>query len=265
MNTEPQPSAAGIRDRLGRLFDAVKFRLGGDGRPRFDALGRFVNLRGGRKKKYHVMQTQEKQSAAATSQSGVPDENNLPGNGSPGVHGTAGAPAQSVNAPDAKAPDPVPEFSDVKRALGSMPAGEGVSGPAIDSAGDLAEAMSKLPENPTAETLIGIYQTALVLIGQEEGILTALEKEMLRRPLVRVLDKYAIGANIMPAEVDLALVAIAIFVSRLQKPKTATAFMKVKAWFVRKFFASQGEKLASRLREEVGPGVNPASEERRAA
>jgi len=251
MKNKTNPTAAaGIRDRFGRLFDAMKFRVGGDGRPRFDALGRFVNLRGGRKPKNKMTTNEIKPAEPAPAVPPSPEP--------------AAAPSVTVPPPVA-APEPVPAFDDVKRALGSMPAGEGVSGPAIDSAGDLAEAMSKLPENPTAETLIGIYQTALVLIGQEEGILTALEKEMLRRPLVRVLDKYAIGANIMPAEVDLALVAIAIFVSRLQKPKTATAFMKVKAWFVQKFFASQGEKLAHKLRENVGPGVNPASEERRAA
>lgn len=251
MNTQPQTAAelgaAVPRDRLGRLFDAVKFRLGGDGRPRFDVLGRFVNLRGGRKPKNKMSsnETMPAEPAPASPPSPAP---------------AVTAPAPAV----AQAPEPAPDFNDVRKALGAMPANDGPAA-APDSAADLAEAMSKLPENPTAESLIGIFQTALVLVGEEEGILTTLEKEMLRRPLVRVLDKYSIGANLMPAEIDLALVAIAIFVSRLQRPKTATWFMKVKAWFIGKFFAAKGDKLASRLRETVGPGVNPASEERRAA
>lgn len=232
-----------VRDRLGRLFDALKFRLGADGRPRFDALGRFVNLRGGRKKKNVMQKTETAQPSAAPEPSPAGGNQNDGGNGS-------GAPAPAA-APAVTAPPPAPDFGDVKKALGTFAAGAEPADVAGQAAA-LADEISDLPENPTAESIIGIIQTGLVLIGDEEGILSAQEKTLVRRPLERVLKKYEVGSNALPAEIDLALAVLGLVVSRLQKPKTATFALKVKAWFVRLFFASKGEKLAATLRNEVG-------------
>ncbi len=219
-----------IRDRLGRAFDNLKFRLGGDGRPRFDKLGRFVNLRGGRKKKMETPSPTPSVDPHAS--------NDVP----------ASTPAPTPE--PAQKTEPTPNFSDVKKALDSMPAGG-----AADPAAQLAAEIETLGDNPTAETIIGLIQTGLVLIGDEEGILTAQEKALLRRPLVRVLDKYNIGASALPAEVDLALCVLGLLAARLQKPKTATFALKIKAWVVRQFFASKGEKMAATLRSEVGESV----------
>ncbi len=120
---------------------------------------------------------------------------------------------------------------------------------------NLAAKLAAVGSTPTAESIIGILQTGLMLVGEEEGLLTPLEKEMLRRPLVRVLKKYEVGADVMPAEVDLIFAVLAVVASRLQKPKTATKWLKVKAWFLDRFFSAKGRALAANLRHEA-PGVS---------
>lgn len=237
-----------VRDRLGRIFDALKFRRGPDGQPRFDVLGRFVNLRGGRKKKLPTMETPSPSQPAASSHA----ENGASGSVTP-----AATPETTREASPA-VPPPPPDFADVKKALGSFDPGAEPADVAGQAAA-LAEEISDLPDNPTAESIIGIIQTGLVLIGEEEGILTMQEKILLRRPLERVLKKYEIGSNTLPAEVDLALCLLGLVAARLQKPKTATFALKCKAWIMQKFFASKGEKLAAKLEREVGGAVNPAN------
>jgi len=74
-----------------------------------------------------------------------------------------------------------------------------------------------------------------------------------------VLKKYSIGADVMPCEIDLVLAVLGLFFIRLQKPKTATWFAKVKHWTVQKFFARKGEKFAKVLQREAGPEVSPGS------
>jgi hypothetical protein len=60
------------------------------------------------------------------------------------------------------------------------------------------------------------------------------------------LKKYNVGAQSLPPEADLAFAVASLVIVRIQKPKTATWFAKVKAWFVQKFFAHEGRKLAAR-------------------
>lgn len=145
-----------------------------------------------------------------------------------------------------------PEFADVRKALNTLPAAEGDARPTPEG---LADELKAIGDNPTAETIVGLIQTGLILIGEEEGYLTPLEKDLIRRPLVRVLAKYGVGKDVLPPEVDLVLAVLGIVAVRLQKPKTATFAAKVRAWVVEKFFGSKGKKLATQLRSEVGESV----------
>lgn len=141
------------------------------------------------------------------------------------------------------------DFSDVERIARA-------AGGVIDAA---CSASAAVPENPTADTVMGLIQTVLVLIGDEEGLLTDLEKQLVRRPLERVLEKYNIGKDVLPAEVDLVLAVLGLLAVRLQKPKTATAWEKIKAWAINAWFRGKGEVTARELRREVGPSVQPAT------
>ena len=75
--------------------------------------------------------------------------------------------------------------------------------------------------------------------------MTETEKLMLRAPLERVLKKYGVGADALPAEVDLAVALATIVIVRLRKPKTATFAAKVRAWITGKFFSAKGRALAA--------------------
>lgn len=147
------------------------------------------------------------------------------------------APVTPDPQPTAPQPEPMPNFDDIEKASGKAPEAQ-------------AEIVN---DNATAETIIGVVQTALVLIGAEEGVLSDIEKELLRRPLVRVLEKYNVGKDVLPAEAELALAMATLIITRLQRPKTATWFAKVKAWFVGKYFQREGQKLARQVRDEVTP------------
>ena len=109
------------------------------------------------------------------------------------------------------------------------------------------EPVDDTPEMTTAETIIGIIQTALVLIGEDEGILTDSEKTLIRRPLERVLHKYNIGDDVLPPEVDLAVALAVVVIARLKKPKTASFAARVRAWIARKWFNRKGKRLAHKI------------------
>ena len=156
----------------------------------------------------------------------------------------APAPASSNAGNDAGgSPTPPPSFADIERAAA-----------APLSPDDALAVLEKGKEGtPTAETIIGIIQTALVLIGDDEGILTETEKMIMRGPLDRVLKKYNVGADIMPPEVDLAFALAGLFIVRLKKPKTATFAAKVKGWIVNAMFRRKGEAIRQTVIHE-----NPA-------
>lgn len=134
-----------------------------------------------------------------------------------------------------------PDLSDIAKAALPPP-------PTLEEA-QAFDAESLTVENPTAETIIGGIQTALVLIGQEEGVMNNLEKDMLRRPLLRVLAKYEIGSDMLPAELDLVLAIVALVITRLKKPNTATAMAKFRHWCIEFFFNSKGRRLAKQVEE----------------
>ena len=139
------------------------------------------------------------------------------------------------------APEPAPKFDDIERAA------TGASSDAMPAETSGSSGAS----TPSVETCLGVIQTALVLIGSEEGILSEQEKILLRLPLKRVLDKYDIGASVLPVEIDLAFAVASLLIVRLQKPKTATWFAKAKAWAVNRWFGWKGTRLANEVREGV--------------
>lgn len=215
-----------IRDSLGRLFDAVRFRKKPDGQPYKNTRGHFMP-RGGRKPKIKPMES------------------------SPSL-ATAAEPVLPPDVPAPPTPATAAAFGDVAAALKTF---GGDATPAGGTAESLADDIRAVGDNPTAETVIGLIQTGLMLIGEEEGLLSAAEKDMIRRPLVRVLAKYGVGKDVLPAEVDLVLAVLGVIAFRLQKPKTAKFAAKVRAWVVDKFFAGRGRKLAHTLQKEVGDSV----------
>lgn len=161
-----------------------------------------------------------------------------------------------VTAPAAPSPGtsqpaaPAPSFDDIDRAA----RGGAAAAPVADAHAVVIDA------NPTAETVIGLIQTALVLLGDEEGLLTETEKMLLRAPLERVLQKYKVGKDVMPAEIDLVMALAGLLVTRLQKPKTATAWAKVKAWAVNLWFRGKGELLrreVAAVQREVAEASKP--------
>ena len=107
-------------------------------------------------------------------------------------------------------------------------------------------------ENATCETVIGLLQMLLVLVGEEEGVLTDAEKMLLRTPLLRLLAKYEVGADVLPAEVEVLFAVAGIVIERIKRSgKTATAFAKLKAWVAGALFRRQGAAVGAQLRREV--------------
>lgn len=167
----------------------------------------------------------------------------------PGIKSKPNMETPAATPPPSPAPaaGPAPNFNDVDAALRSAPKDDTPEA----RAESLSAEISGMDENTTAATIIGIIQTGLILIGEEEGVLSPIEIELVRKPLVRVLKKYNIGDNIMPAEIDLALALLGLIVARLKKPKTATAFAKFKAWAIQQWAALAGRRLASQVREHA--------------
>ena len=182
------PSLAPVLDKLGRTFDAAKFRANPDGSPRLDTAGRFIPLHLGRKPANAQRETN------AIPQSFIPD-------------------------------DPQPAKLD--------------------------------PVSVTAETAIGVIQTALIMLGEEEGVLSEMEKMMLRPPLERVLKKYDVGE--MPAELDLAVALAGIVISRMSRPKTQGKLERLKMWLVGKIADHRGARRASAIREATAT-IQPAAQ-----
>ena len=213
-----------MKDTLGRAYDAAKFL------PRFDSLKRWVNRRAGRKPR----NAPKKEITHMTTE--TPETTETP------------APAADTTAtPPAPAPEPpagaAPAFDDIAAAANAPEPPPEAATPAAKDAGADAEV------NTTAETIIGIIQTALVMIGEDEGVLSDPEKTLLRRPLQRVLDKYDITSEALPPEVDFAVALAMIVIARLKKPKTATTFVKFKTWLQNKLARRRGEKLAEKVAE----------------
>ena len=128
---------------------------------------------------------------------------------------------------------------------------DGASTVTSEAAGDddsaSPESVGEYARTVTAQTLIGIIQTALILVGKEEGILDETEKLMISGPLERCLKKYDVGE--MPEELELCAALAAVVISRLKKPKTAAAWERFKAWFVNWRLRARGRATAARITE----------------
>jgi hypothetical protein len=234
------PETRGLRDSLGRLFDPVKFLR------RFDRVGRWINARAGRRKKNAPPRNAPAPENAPviknapikrTAPMETPETQKTPETPAPG-NGTAQTPEADFSPPRSAI-----SFADIEAAAKNVP-------PPPESGPE--------PEDEpvtTAETIIGIIQTALILVGDSEGVLSEPEKTLLRRPLERVLKKYNVGDDVMPPEVDLAVALAGIIIVRLKKPKTATFAGKVRAWFIGTWNARRGEKIAQQVQEATAPGA----------
>ncbi len=92
-----------------------------------------------------------------------------------------------------------------------------------------------------AEVAINLVQTALILIGQDEGILTDFEKTTLRGPLSRILAKYNLGDKMTP-ELEFSAALAVIVMARLKKPRTMGWFQarlaSFKNWLTRRKLAA---------------------------
>lgn len=234
----------GLIDAGGHVFNAAKHLTGRDGKPvQNKKTGRFMPRSTGRKPKTPVQNvvsiSPPSPPSAPMEQApqAAPNEAPLP------------PPAPSSPPPDAPPlpPPPAVNFDDINRAAAGAPS---------------VEAVFEMNENQTVETCVGVVQMALMLIGQEEGMLTEPEKECLRRPLLRVLQKYNIGASVLPAELELAMSFASLIIIRLQRPKTATFFGKVKLWFGNWWFRRKGREVMNQAKTEFAhsPGgfVPPA-------
>lgn len=171
-----------------------------------------------------------------------------------GGPGKPGRPKGSKTAPKPAqpAPEPAPDFSDVDRVIHAA----NTPPPAPEAASQPGEAvLPMLPKdtqtNSTAETLISILQMVLVLIGDEEGVLSDLEKNLLRAPIVRLLKKYEVADDFLPEEVELAVAVAGIVIDRIRRGgKTATWWEGTKAWALNKFFGIKGALLGRAMRNE---------------
>ena len=221
-------------DSLGRAFDPRKFR------PQLDKLKRWVNLRLGRKPKTAgktPFPPKENAPTTMTNTPATPTSATTADTTASGTGSITEAPTATPSAPSA------PDFSDIDAASRAPDTPQPADGAPVDAAEDAADGAS------TANTIIGIIQTALVLIGEDEGVLSETEKTLLRNPLNRVLEKYDIGADVLPPEVDFAFALASIVIARLKKPKTATTFAKLRAWIAEKIWRRKGEKLAKEVKE----------------
>lgn len=132
---------------------------------------------------------------------------------------------------------PAPDLSDIERAAAGTPAAGPVAGPG---------------DNATVETAIGLIQILLVLAGDEEGVLSPAEKLLLRPSLLRIMTKYEIGADVLPAEVELLFALAGIVIERVKRGgKTATTFAKMKAWLAGVLFKARGAQIGAQMRREV--------------
>lgn len=98
-----------------------------------------------------------------------------------------------------------------------------------DTAPGAEEAVPTLTAEIGVEVAIGLIQTALIMVGEEEGELTELEAKMLRGPLQRILAKYNLDSKMTP-ELECASVVAALILRRMKRPKTQGWFLSKLAW-----------------------------------
>lgn len=153
--------------------------------------------------------------------------------------GRKAAPKPAPAAPGEPAPAPLPKST--------LP---GSDTPPADAAA-LAQVA---PATLTAEVAINLVQAALIMIGEDEGILSDAEKTMLAAPLSKIIQKYNLADQMTP-ELEAGCVVAMIVLTRLKKPKTQTWFqgmlLKCRGFIV-------GRKIAAAVPEhDQSPAIAP--------
>lgn len=153
--------------------------------------------------------------------------------------GRKAAPKPAAAAPGEPTPAPLPKST--------LP---GSDTPAADPAA-LAQVA---PAALTAEVAINLVQAALIMIGEDEGILSDAEKTMLAAPLSKIIQKYNLADQMTP-ELEAGCVVAMIVLTRLKKPKTQTWFqgmlLKCRGFIV-------GRKIAAAVPEhDQSPAIAP--------
>lgn len=97
-----------------------------------------------------------------------------------------------------------------------------------DDAGTL-DAPPEISAELSVEVAIGMIQAALIMIGQEEGILDDMEQRMCRGPFQRLIQKYNLTSKMTP-ELESAAIVAMLLLRRLKKPKTQSWFQQQLAW-----------------------------------
>jgi hypothetical protein len=114
-----------------------------------------------------------------------------------------------------------------------------------------------------AEVAINLVQTALIMIGHDEGVLTDFERDTLRGPLARILSKYNLGDKMTP-ELEFAAALAVIIMSRLKKPKTQSWFqakiLAVRGWFVRRKLGAVVHNPSPAAEHKPAPGPEAAED-----
>ncbi len=106
-----------------------------------------------------------------------------------------------------------------------------------DDAAATLDAAQPMPADVTVDVAIGLVQAALIMIGQDEGILTDAEKAMMRAPMLRLVRKYNLGDKMTP-ELEFSAALAVVILARLKRPITQSWFQArlsaVKSWWIRR-------------------------------
>jgi|SRR5579885_185691 len=234
----------GKTDLYGRPFNAKKFR------PEKDILGRWKNLRGGRRplrelfKRKKTMQTATEKTPEPAPSAPVPaaaPETAKPANAevvdAAELNGPEPKPAEKVSADDAGA---ARTESEGPKSNSFVPPGD------VQPEGAATERMT--PERQAAEGVcVMFYTVGAIFVGEDEWIPKKGEHE----PLREAWESYfrATGAKQLPAWAAPAL-AMAVFAQkRLSMPKTQTTIGKIKLWLFNRRARKAGEKISDKIHE----------------
>lgn len=106
-----------------------------------------------------------------------------------------------------------------------------------------AEVIPEISAEVSVDVAIGLVQAALIMIGEDEGVLSEIEVKMLRGPFLRIIEKYNVKSQMTPELEVMSCIAVVIL-RRLKKPKTQSWFQRQLQWVVGWWRARKIEKLA---------------------
>lgn len=139
-------------------------------------------------------------------------------------------------------------------------ASEGPKAPASFIPPDAPAQLEPVAADMAADVAIGLVQSALIMIGEEEGALTEPEAKMMRGPLQRIIRKYNIGDQLTP-ELEFAGALAVVIMARMKRPKTHGWFrarlLDVSNWWNRR---KLGRVAAPAPASPPTPGPEAAAE-----